>query len=55
MFWTEPPFRANLLFGYVQSGPERTSFSGSTVMLLVYGPTGGALDAESPKRILAKE
>ena len=25
MFWTEPPFRANLLFGYVQSGPERES------------------------------
>ena len=31
MFWTEPPFRANLVFGYVQSSPERTSFSGSTV------------------------
>ena len=29
--WDEPPFRANLLFGYAQSGPERTSFSGSTV------------------------
>ena len=28
MFWTEPPFRANLLFGYLQSGPERTCFSG---------------------------
>ena len=37
--WTEPPFRADLLFGrghlfgYVQRGPERTSFSGSTVMV----------------------
>ena len=29
---TEPPFRANLLFGYAQSGSERTSFSGSTVI-----------------------
>ena len=30
---TEPPvpFRASLLFGYAQSGYERTSFSGSTV------------------------
>ena len=28
---TEPTFRANLLFGYTQSGSERTSFSGSTV------------------------
>ena len=28
---TEPPFRVNLLFGYAQSGSERTSFSGSTV------------------------
>ena len=28
---TELPCRANLLFGCVQSGPERTSFSGSTV------------------------
>ena len=27
----EPPFRAKLLFEYVQSSPERTSFSGSTV------------------------
>ena len=27
--WTEPPFRANLVLGYVHSGPERTSFSGS--------------------------
>ena len=31
IFWTESPFRANLLFGYVQNGPERTSFSESTV------------------------
>ena len=31
VFWIEPPFRANLLFGYVQSDPERTFFSGSTV------------------------
>ena len=31
-FWTEPPFRTYLLFGYVRSGPERTSlFSASTV------------------------
>ena len=29
--WTEPPFMANLLFRYAQSGPERTSFSGSTM------------------------
>ena len=28
---TEPPFRANFIFGYAQSGSERTSFSGSTV------------------------
>ena len=28
---TKPPFRANLLFEYVQSGSERTSFLGSTV------------------------
>ena len=28
---TEPPFQANLLFGYAQSGSERSSFSGSTV------------------------
>ena len=28
---TEPPFRANLLLGYYQSGSERTSFSGSTI------------------------
>ena len=28
---TEPPFRANLLFGYAKSGFERVSFSGSTV------------------------
>ena len=28
---TEPPFWANLLFGYAQSGYKRTSFSGSTV------------------------
>ena len=28
---TEPPFRATLLFGYAQSGYERTSFLGSTV------------------------
>ena len=28
---TEPPFRENLLFGYAQSGSERTSFSGSPV------------------------
>ena len=32
---TDPPFRANLLFGYVQSGSERTSFSGSTVRVVV--------------------
>ena len=31
VFWTEPPFRANLLFGYAQNDLERTSFSGSTV------------------------
>ena len=31
---TEPPIRANLLFGYAQSGSERTSFSGSTVLVL---------------------
>ena len=31
MFWTEPLDRANLLFGYVQCSPERTSFSGSAV------------------------
>ena len=31
-FWgTDPPFRANLLFGCAQGGSERTSFSGSTV------------------------
>ena len=29
--WTEPAFRANLLFGYAQSGPGRTSFSASNV------------------------
>ena len=29
--WTEPAFRANLFFGYVQSGNDPTSFSGSTV------------------------
>ena len=28
---SEPPFRANLLFWYAQSGSKRTSFSGSTV------------------------
>ena len=28
---TEPPSRANRLFGNAQSGSERTSFSGSTV------------------------
>ena len=28
---TEPPFRANLHFGYAQSGSGRTSFSESTV------------------------
>ena len=33
MIWTDPPFRANVLGGYVQSGPERISFSGSTVVL----------------------
>ena len=33
LWGTEPPFRANLLFGYAQSGSERTSFSGSTVLL----------------------
>ena len=33
-FWTEPPFRANLLFGYAQSSHERTSFSGSNVRAL---------------------
>ena len=27
----EPPFRANVLFQYAQSGPGRISFSGSTV------------------------
>ena len=30
----EPPFRANLRFGYAQSGYERTFFSESIVMLL---------------------
>jgi hypothetical protein len=30
---TEPPLRANLLFGYAQSGSERASFSGSTVVV----------------------
>ena len=30
--WTELPFRPNFLFGYGQSGLERTSFSGSTVL-----------------------
>ena len=29
---TEHPFRANFCFGYTQSGHERTSFSGSTVL-----------------------
>ena len=33
--WTESPFRANLLFVYAQSGPERTSFSGPTVSLCI--------------------
>ena len=33
---TEPPFRANLIFGYTQSGPERTSFSGPTVGLYLH-------------------
>ena len=28
---TEPPFRANLIFGYAQSGSEQTSILGSTV------------------------
>ena len=34
MFWTEPPFRDNLLFECAQSGPELTSFSGSIVQSL---------------------
>ena len=38
----EPPFRANLLFGYAQSGSERTSFSGSTVR------SRGTLDENDP-------
>ena len=29
--WTEPPFRAKQLSDYAQSGPDRASFSGSTV------------------------
>ena len=33
---TEPPFRANLLFGYVQSGSERDSFSGLAVRLGIF-------------------
>ena len=31
LWGTEPPFRANLLSGYAQSGYERTSISGSTL------------------------
>ena len=34
--WTEPPFRANLLFGYAQSGLGQTSFSGSTLNTYIY-------------------
>ena len=33
-FGTEPPFRANLFFGYVPTGPERNSFTASTVLEL---------------------
>ena len=33
-FGTEPSFRANFLLGYVQSVNKRTSFSGSTVLVL---------------------
>ena len=29
---TEPPFRANHLFGHAQSGYDRTSFSGATLI-----------------------
>ena len=32
--WTEPLVRANLLFVYVHSGAERTSFSESTVQFV---------------------
>ena len=34
LWGTEAPFRANLLFGYAQSGSERNSFSGSTALCL---------------------
>ena len=34
---TEPPFMANLFFGYAQNGPDRIYFSVSTVMKPIFG------------------
>ena len=52
---TEPPFRANLLYKYAQSGFERTSFSGSAVNRRCNIPRTHALRREARGQTRAYE